>query len=216
MTVHAQLLVLAKQPLPGRVKTRLTPPLPPEQAAAVARAALLDTLEAVAAVPVLRSTVVLDGSPDGWLPPGFAVLPQRSGDLRDRLAGAFADAHRALPVPLLLVGMDTPQVTPRLLGDALALLLQPGTPAVLGLADDGGWWALGVHAPRAGLFDGVPMSTDRAGAVQRERLSSRGLDARMLPVLRDLDHVEDVQVIAPQLPPRARLRALATELGLVG
>ena len=214
MTLHAQLLVLAKQPLPGRAKTRLTPPLRPEQAAAVARAALLDTLEAVAAVPVLRRTVVLDGSPEGWLPDGFAVLPQRPGDLGERLAGAFDDAYRALPVPLLLIGMDTPQVTASLLAGSLALLLEPGTPSVLGPADDGGWWALGLRAPCAGLFDGVPMSTDRAGAVQRERLEALDLPPVLLPALRDLDHVEDVRVIAAQLPRTARLAALAAELGL--
>jgi len=214
MTLRAQLLVLAKEPVPGRVKTRLSPALRPEQAAAVARAALLDTLDTVAAVPVLRRTVVLDGSPRGWLPDGPCVLPQRAGDLGTRLAGAFEDAHRALPVPLLLLGMDTPQVTPALLHEALSLLLAPGTRSVLGLADDGGWWALGLHRPAAGVFDGVPMSTDRAGAVQRARLQELGLDPVALPALRDLDRVEDVRAVAADLPTTSRLGVLAQELGL--
>jgi len=209
--LRAQVLVLAKEPLPGRAKTRLTPPLLPEQAAAVARAALLDTLDVVAAVPVQRRTVVLDGSPAGWLPAGLSVLPQRAGALGERLAGAFEDAYRALPVPLLLIGMDTPQVTATLLGEALELLLD-GRPAVLGHADDGGWWALGLHAPAPGLFDGVPMSTDRAGTVQQERLTALGLAPALLPPLRDLDHADDVLAIAAQLAPTSRLATTAAEL----
>lgn len=210
--MRAQLLVLAKEPLPGRVKTRLTPALTPESAALLARAALLDTLDAVAAVPVLRSTVVLDGSPDGWLPAGHAVLPQRPGGLGARLAGAFADAATALPVPLLLLGMDTPQVTPGLLRSALAALLRPGTDAVLGHAEDGGWWALGLRRPVPGLFDGVPMSTATTGAAQRARLDALGLAVADLPTLRDVDTVHDLHPVAALQPPRARLRRLVEAL----
>lgn len=125
MTLQAQLLVLAKEPLPGRAKTRLSPALSPAGAADVARACLEDTLAAVAGVDVLRRTVVLDGSPVGWLPGWTAALPQRSGPLGTRISGALADAHAALPVPMLLIGMDTPQVSPRLLTDALEALLAP-------------------------------------------------------------------------------------------
>ena len=211
----AQLVVLAKEPLPGRAKTRLTPPLSPVQASRVARAALLDTLDVVAAVPVTRRTVVLDGSSAGWLPGGFAVLPQRTGDLGSRLAGAFTDAWAALPLPVLLVGMDTPQVTPALLGAALDALLSPGTDAVLGHAEDGGWWALGLRRPAPGVFDGVPMSTDRAGAAQADRLGALGLVTSTLPVLRDLDHVHDLEPIAAQQPRSARLPGVVASLGLV-
>lgn len=213
--MRAQLLVLAKRPLPGRAKTRLVPALTPEQAADVAHAALLDTLDSVTAVPG-RHTLVLDGSPDGWLPAGVAVLPQRTGDLGTRLAGAFADAHAAVPLPMLLIGMDTPQASPELLAGAVDRLLRPGTDAVLGCAEDGGWWALGLHAPVPGLFDGVPMSTDRAGLVQRARLDALGLRVATLPTLRDLDHVEDVAAVAALQPAGARLPALADALGLSG
>lgn len=210
----AQLVVLAKQPLPGRVKTRLSPPLTTAQAAQVARAALLDTLDVVATVPVLRRTLVLAGSPTGWVPAGFQVLPQRSGDLGARLAGAFSDVHAACPAPMLLIGMDTPQVTRELLTDALRSLLAPRTGAVLGTAHDGGWWALGLHAPVSGLFDDVPMSTDQAGTVQRQRLRAAGLTSCALPVLLDLDHVEDIAVIAAQQRPVARLPRLSARLPL--
>lgn len=204
----AQLVVLAKEPVPGRAKTRLTPPLSPVQAAAVARAALLDTLAAVAATRVRRTTVVLHGSRHGLLPPGVAVLPQRGGDLGDRLAGAFADAFAAEPLPLLLIGMDTPQVTAALLRQCLDALLRRGTDAVLGAAEDGGWWALGLRRPAPGLFDGVPMSTDRAGAVQARRLAELGLRSAALPVLRDIDRVEDLTAVAAGLPVDSHLARL--------
>ena len=212
--MRAQVLVLAKEPLPGRAKTRLTPPLAPEQAAAVARAALLDTLSAVAGVPVTRRTVVLEGSGDGWLPAGFQVLPQRGDGLHKRLDAAFRDAWATLPIPMLLVGMDTPQVTPTLLHRALDALLAPGTDAVLGHAEDGGWWALGLHQPAPGLFDAVPMSTDRAGSVQREQLDAHGLRTTTLAPLRDIDHVEDVAAVAALQHPGARLARVAAALGL--
>ena len=116
----AHLLVLAKEPVAGRAKTRLTPPLDPRQAAQVARAALLDTLAVVARVPGVRRTVVLDGSPDGWLPPGFAVLPQRGGaarrnrrSRRELLTTSTEEAAMAIPAsmglsrPRAATGMST-------------------------------------------------------------------------------------------------------------
>ena len=215
MTLPAQLVVLAKEPLPGRAKTRLSPPLTPAQCADVARACLLDTLAAVAATPVAARTVVLDGSPAGWLPAGPDVLPQRSGDLGARLDGAFADTWAARPLPLLLVGMDTPQATPALLTSAVEALLSPGTDAVLGLAADGGWWALGLRRPVPGAFDGVPMSTDRAGAVQRERLAALGLRTSDLPELRDVDTVEDLTAVAAAVPRGSHLARVVGGLGLV-
>jgi uncharacterized protein len=208
----AQLLVLAKEPLAGLVKTRLSPALTPGQAAAVARAALRDTLAAVAGVLVLRCTVVLDGSPVYCVPPGFAVLPQRAGSLNERLDGAFQDAHRALPVPMLLLGMDTPQVSGTLLTAAVQQLLAPGAAAVLGETDDGGWWALGLHRPLAGAFDGVPMSTDRAGAVQRQRLAALGAPPSALPRLRDIDLLEDLVAVAATMPASTHLARLTASL----
>jgi len=214
VTLQAQLLVLAKEPLPGRVKTRLTPALSPAEAADVARACLVDTLAAVAAVDVLRRTVVLDGAPGPWLPGGTAVLPQRTGELGERLSGAFADAAAGLAVPTLLIGMDTPQVTPALLTDAVDLLVGSGRP-VLGLAEDGGWWALGLPRPVPGAFSGVPMSTDAAGRAQHARLAELGEPPLDLPVLRDVDLLDDLLAVAPLTRAGSALAGVVTRLGLV-
>ena len=144
------LLVIAKEPRPGRVKTRLTPPFTPEEAAGLAEASLADTLHAVAATPATRRVLVLDGAPGPWLPPGFDVVAQCAGGLDERLAEAFAGCAG----PALLIGMDTPQVTPELLTVDFA-----DCDAWFGPAQDGGFWALGLACPDPALLRGVPMST---------------------------------------------------------
>ncbi|MFP1628030.1 DUF2064 domain-containing protein [Streptomyces sp. 5K101] len=187
------LLVIAKQPLPGRVKTRLTPPFTPEEAAALAEAALADTLAAAAATPADRHVLVLDGVAGPWLPPGFDVVPQCAGGLDERLAAAFA----ACTGPALLIGMDTPQVTPELLGPALEF---GDCDAWFGPAVDGGFWALGLATPDPALLLGVPMSVPETGAVQYARLRAAGLRTGLLPRLRDVDTAADAAVVAGQSP----------------
>jgi rSAM/selenodomain-associated transferase 1 len=199
------LLVIAKAPRAGHSKTRLCPPCTPPQAAALARAALADTLEAVRATPASRHVLVLDGDPGDWLPPGFEVLPQRGGGLDERLANAFDD----VACPALLIGMDTPQVTPRDLRDGLAALAEPQTDAVLGPAPDGGYWAIGVRDPDPSVFLGVPMSSARTCRAQRARLSQLRLRVRELPALRDVDRIADAHAVAALAPTGRFARALA-------
>ncbi|MFF3942440.1 TIGR04282 family arsenosugar biosynthesis glycosyltransferase [Streptomyces phaeofaciens] len=191
------LLVIAKEPLPGRVKTRLTPPFTAREAAALAEASLTDTLRAVAATPATRRVLVLDGTPGPWLPPGFDVVPQGPGGLDERLADAFGRCAG----PALLIGMDTPQVTPRLLGVDFT-----GCDAFFGPAEDGGFWALGLAEPDPALLRGVPMSTAVTGAVQRRRLVDAGLRVRDLPRLRDVDTAADAHAVAA-LAPHGRFAA---------
>ncbi|MER5437297.1 DUF2064 domain-containing protein [Streptomyces sp. NPDC002790] len=191
MSAPYDLLVIAKEPRPGRVKTRLTPPFTPQEAADLAEAALADTLDAVALAPAARRVLVLDGEPGPWLPPGFEVVPQCAGGLDERLAAAFAGCSG----PALLVGMDTPQVDPGLLTVDFA-----DCDAWFGPALDGGFWALGLADPDPGLLRGVPMSTAYTGAAQRARLVEAGLRVRDLPPLRDVDTAEDAAAVAAEAP----------------
>ncbi|WP_405997497.1 DUF2064 domain-containing protein [Streptomyces sp. NBC_00829] len=186
-------LVVAKAPVPGRVKTRLCPAYTPSDAARLAEAALADTLDVVLAAPVGRRVLVLEGRPGDWLPEGFEVVPQCAGGLDDRLAHAFGLCEG----PALLLGMDTPQVTVGLLLSGLEL---SGRQASFGPADDGGFWALGMAEPDPALLKGVPMSVPETGAVQRRRLLRAGLAVRQLPVLRDVDTAEDARFVAAQAP----------------
>jgi len=204
----AQLLVVTKAPVPGRSKTRLCPPCTPEQAAAIAAAAVADTLDAVRAAPVARRVVALDGPPGRLDLTGCDVVPQVAGDLGTRLAAAVAEAMHAGPVPTLLIGMDTPQITADLLAACLDRLVAAGPgAAVLGGAPDGGWWALGLHAaaPAAALAS-VPMSRADTGALTRAALRDAGLAVLELPELTDIDHFPDALAVADRCGPGSRTR----------
>lgn len=190
--IRPALIVIAKSPLPGRSKTRLCPPCTPAQAAALAQAALADTLEAVAATPASRHLLSLDGPVGAWLPAGFEVVGQVEGGLGERLAGAFA----AVRGPALLVGMDTPQLTRAVLEKALVALAEPGRDAVLGPAFDGGYWAIGLRHPDPRVFEGVPMSRPETLAAQRKRLRFLGLRWAELEAIRDVDTIEDARAVA--------------------
>ncbi|MFE7093101.1 TIGR04282 family arsenosugar biosynthesis glycosyltransferase [Streptomyces erythrochromogenes] len=187
------LLVIAKAPVAGRVKTRLTTQFTPQQAADLARAALEDTLAAVLATPARRRVLVLDGQPGPWIPDGIEVVAQCAGGLDVRLAAAFALAEG----PALLIGMDTPHVTPDLLTLGLDFA---EADAWFGPADDGGFWALGLAEPDPALLLGVPMSVAHTGEVQRQRLTGAGIAVRDLPQLCDVDTPADAQRVAAAAP----------------
>lgn len=185
------LLVIAKEPVPGKVKTRLAPDVGAQGAADLAAACLADTLDAVAAAPAARRVLVLDGEPGPWVPDGIEVVAQSGGGLGDRLAAAFAGVEG----PAFLVGMDTPQVTPAMLDVDLQ-----SNDAVIGLAADGGFWGIGMRTPDPAVFAGVPMSTGRTGAVQRDRLLAAGFTVADLPVLTDVDTIDDAYAVALACP----------------
>lgn len=215
MTSSVAIAVLAKAPIPGRVKTRLCPPCTPVQAAAVAGAALEDTLAAVLSVPGARHVLVLEGDPAGWVGRGVEVVPQRGGGLDERLAAAFSD----IGGPAVVVGMDTPQVTGRDLAAAIALLVDPTTGAVLGPADDGGFWAIGLRDATDADLLGVPMSDPHTGAAQLDRLRSQGREVRLLPRRRDVDRWVDALAVAEAAPHTrfsAAVTAVARQLGQRG
>jgi rSAM/selenodomain-associated transferase 1 len=209
--VTPALLVIAKAPVPGRVKTRLCPPCTPVQAAWLAQAALEDTLAAAGAVAGCgRRVVVLDGAPGDWLPPGWDVVEQRGDGLADRLAAAFADVGE----PALLVGMDTPQVRTDQLEAGLAALACAD--AVVGAAPDGGYWAIGLRVPARAVFAGVPMSEAHTYLAQRRRLAELGLRTTRLAALRDVDTIADARAVAAAAPGSRFAAALgAVEPGLV-
>ena len=209
MNTPTALLIIAKAPVPGRVKTRLCPPYTPDEAAALAEASLADTLELALALPVRRRILVLDGDPGPWLPPGVEVVPQCGGGLDERLAHAFTlDAG-----PSLLIGMDTPQAAYADLAPALAGDAWRNADAYLGPAADGGFWALGLARPDPELLRGVPMSTATTGREQRRRMVECGLSVVELPVLRDVDTAADVAEVAARAP-GSRFARAAARLGV--
>lgn len=216
--IQAQLIVLAKAPVPGRVKTRLTPPFTPQEAATLAGAALADTLEAGASALFARHTLALDdqraapGALRAELPARFEVTAQRGQGLDERIAAAFEDAYAQLALPIVLIGMDTPQVTPGLLETVAHPLAAGEADAVFGPAEDGGFWLLGLRRPDPGLILGVPMSADDTGRVQLDRLRDAGLRVRQVPELLDVDTAGDAERVARQAPGSRFAATLATLL----
>ena len=204
------LLVVAKAPVAGFAKTRLSPALGHRQAAELAAAALLDTLDAVLATAGVLPVVAITGDLTGAqraaeladLLTRCTVIPQRGTDFTTRLVNAHADVATLHPGrSVLQIGMDTPQVSPELLGSSIEVLHGRGTDAVLGPAADGGWWALGLRSPwDAKVLIDVPMSRSDTGELTRSALQRIGLDVADLPTLSDVDTARDVAGVAALVP----------------
>jgi len=197
MTDHAgTIIVLAKEPVPGRVKTRLQSEFSAIEAAQLAAAAIEDTVAAVRAASATRRILAWEGRPPRWQR-GFQVVGQPPGTLNLRLAAAFATAvSEPTDEPAMLIGMDTPQVTAQLLDSDWE-----GADVVLGLSEDGGFWAIGLrHGYPAGLFEGIPMSTSHTGSAQLARLFDLGMTVKLLTPLRDVDQPADAEEVARQFP----------------
>ncbi len=188
-------IVIAKRPEPGRVKTRLTPPLTPEQACGLAAAALTDTLAAAAQVSASEHILAFSEAPRSWLPDGWRAVLQPAGGLDVRLAAAFDEAGVE---PAVLVGMDTPQAR----AEQIAAFDPSRYDACLGMAVDGGYWAIGFRDPRTArkVIPGVLMSTERTGLDQLERMTAAGLRVQMLDVLVDVDTIEAARTVAAHAP----------------
>lgn len=200
------LLVVAKAPVPGLAKTRIAATTGDELAAELAAAALLDTLDTVAAVgrahdwPVVVSmTGDLSAAARGdeiaaALAP-HTVVQQRGDGLAERLAHAHADASNSAGPAVVQVGMDTPQLTAADYEAAAAEVLAGRR--VLGPADDGGWWLLGLpDAAEAGRLVGVPMSTDRTAELTEQAIGP----ATHLRTVLDMDSWDDARSIAAATP----------------
>lgn len=214
------LLVVAKAPEPGRAKTRLAATVGDGVAADIAAAALLDTLDAVAAARVAARVVALTGDLDAAAGAddirqrlaSFTVIEQRGDGFADRLANAHADAGFE-GYPVLQIGMDTPQVTAEVLTGCARRLVE--SPAVLGPARDGGWWVLGVRAPAmAECLRDVPMSQPDTGELTAKALQDNGIDVTLLQRLADFDVAADIAAVRDACGPASRFARVTRAAGL--
>lgn len=210
-------LVVAKAPVPGRAKTRLAADLGADGhtiAARIAAAALLDTIDACSSAFHARRialagdlTAAVDGERIRTALGGWRISTQRG----DGLGARLAHAHGCVDGPVLQVGMDTPQATPALLRETVALLDRHD--AVLGPADDGGWWVLALRDPRhARVLADVEMSTPRTYDDTRRALEADGLSVGRTAQLRDVDHLADLASVAALVPTSRFARRVATLL----
>jgi uncharacterized protein len=213
-------LVLAKAPVAGVVKTRLCPPATPEEAAALAAACFLDTMDTVLSLPWALPVVALSGdlrAAHGAAEvsarlAGVATVPQRGDGLAERLVHAHHDAHGVGEgLPVLQIGADTPQVSEATLAlGARLLTARYGPQSVLGPATDGGWWALGLRRPEpSSVLRTVAMSRADTGIRTVEALKNADVEPELLPELSDVDYSADALEVAARIPGSRFATALA-------
>jgi glycosyltransferase A (GT-A) superfamily protein (DUF2064 family) len=147
----------------------------------------------------------------GWWPrTGWQLFAQRGESLAQRISHAFADSA-VDGLTTVLIGMDTPQITPGLLARCVRQLANAD--AVLGHAADGGWWLLGLRDPScASALASVPTSRPDTGVLTQEALSTAGLTVATAPVLRDVDTASDAWTVAAHCRPESRFVASVTAL----
>jgi uncharacterized protein len=187
---HPALMIFAKQPMPGQVKTRLQPEFAPDKAAEVAAFLIRETVElAVSSWPDLFRELAQEF--------GVVLLEQSDGDLGRRMHRALVygiEHHGAAAV----LGCDVPHCDWDILDDANAALARGR--AVLGPTEDGGYYLLGLSEARAELFTDMPWGGPRVFDITLERAFETDIEFTLLPTLRDIDTAADLWLIAQQHP----------------
>lgn len=214
-----RLAIFARAPVTGQVKSRLSPALPPPLAARLYGALLADAFAAATAARVDERWVYWADSA-GEVPARFLAARQRGADLGDRLHEAFATLAREATDRVLVIGSDTPPLTPAHLDQAFAELETHDV--VIGPTVDGGYWGIGLRAPAPSLFEDIPWSTREVLTRTLVRAHGAGLRVATVATLEDLDTPNDLALlvgalVAPHGLARGcgpRARAALTEMGL--
>ena len=193
-TVH--LVVITKAPIPGRVKTRLTPPLSAAEAAQLARALLEDTLRRVERIPYTHLVVAVE--PPEAVPfmqkiaPGAEIVPQTAGDLGARMSAIIVDRFTRGASAVILIGSDHPTLARAQIDQAVRWLQEGGNPLVIGPAEDGGYYLIGLTRPHPELFSRISWSGPTVLQETLARARGADLQVRQLSVGRDVDTIEDL------------------------
>lgn len=191
------LAVMAKTPRVGAVKTRLCPPLRPVEAAELARSFLLDSIERVAAVagvrPIMAYAPAEARAEFEALAPGFTLIAQRGGELGERQERLVEDILGLGHQAALVIGTDVPTLPPESIDEAVGLVMVPEIDVVLGPTEDGGYYLIGLRAPRPALFEDMPWSTSTVLSLTLERARRLGLRAVCLPTWFDVDTGADLE-----------------------
>ena len=201
------LTVMAKAPRPGKVKTRLAPPLTLEQSAALNICFLRDTtenLEAVAqkghAAGVISYTPVGDEALfEGLLPQSFQLIPQRGDGFGERLLASAQDLFACGFGSVCLIDSDSPTVPAAAFAQAVEALSRPGDRVVLGGSHDGGYYLIGLKAPHPEPFANITWSTGSVYAETVAGIGSAGLELVELPTWYDVDDGATLQILSAEL-----------------
>jgi uncharacterized protein len=203
------LAIMVKVPEVGSVKTRLVPPLTPDQAASISRCFFRDTADNITAV-VGDSSLNVDGvaiySPPGaemelnaMLPDRFGALPQRLASFGDRLLFAAEDLFGLGYESVCLINADSPTLPPQSLRSAVSALSSPGDRVVLGPSEDGGYYLIGLKQAHHGLFEGIPWSTSAVLGETLRRAAEMGLKVELLQPWYDVDRAADLKRLCEEL-----------------
>jgi rSAM/selenodomain-associated transferase 1 len=211
--IRRAVIVMAKEPVPGRVKTRLMPELSPGIAAALYRSFLFDVLESTAAVP--RADLFCFVHPPaavGWfreqVGPRYRVQPQSGALLSERMIAAFEELFRLGYGAVVMRNSDSPTLPAHVVGDALDAL-EHGRDFAIGPDYGGGYYLVGMRRSQPTLFRGVAMSTTSVLDETRRRARALGLSIHEAPRWLDIDTAEDLARLREQLDPARRVeRAL--------
>lgn len=202
---------MIKAPRVGAVKTRLVPPLNPEEAAALSICFLRDVTANIAELTsqdgvhgfAAYTPVGEESAFDGLLPSGFQLLPQRGAHLGERLLHAFEDFLEAGYGTVCLVNSDSPTLPTPILQDAVRALRMSGDRVVLGEAADGGYYLIGLKRPHRRLFEEISWSTEKVLSQTLERASEIRVESSLLPVWYDVDDVGSIRRLCAELFPGA-------------
>lgn len=189
------LAVMTKAPRAGRVKTRLTPPLSPEEAAALNTCFLRDTAAAIAETAgkgnargiAVYTPVGAEAAYAGILPEEFELVPQRGDAFGERLVFATEDLLQLGFDSLCLIDSDSPTLPPQAFAQAVEILSHKRDGLVLGPSDDGGYYLIGLKKLQRELFEGIEWSTDRVFEQTVQRAREIGLPVHLLPTWYDVD-----------------------------
>ncbi len=206
------LAVMAKAPRPGKVKTRLSPPLTPEQASAINICFIRDTTENIHQVTkagksagiVVYTPVGDEAAFDGILPTGFQLLGQRGDGFGERLLHACEDLFACGFSAVCLIDSDSPTMPQGALLHAVSSLARPGDRVVLGGSDDGGYYLIGLKRLHQRLFEQIDWSTERVFNQTLERAREIGLEAELLPTWYDVDDGATLERLRRELLGRLR------------
>jgi rSAM/selenodomain-associated transferase 1 len=191
---HPVLVIMARAPLPGQVKTRLIPSLSPEQCAELYRAMLEDTLAMAASVPLYLTYLAFTPSEQADLfrslvAEGITMLQQRGDNLGHRMANAVRELETKYS-PVVIIGSDLPTLQPEALLQALKELETKDL--CLGPTSDGGYYLVGLRRGCGVVFEDIPWSTPDVLATTLRRAEAAGLSVALLHTLGDVDVIEDV------------------------
>jgi len=202
--VHRALMVMAKEPLPGRTKTRLSPPLSGQQAADLYRCFLLDTLELMKRVEGVQP-IIAYLPPEArpffrcFAPPGFDFIPQVGAHLGERLDNVLTHCLQRGYHQAVVMDSDSPTLPVTYLRQAFKELEDPRVDVVLGPCNDGGYYLIGLKSPCSALFQGMVMSTPTVVTETLERAREQRLQVACLPRWHDVDTSEDLERLIEEL-----------------